>query len=465
MHDQEKTKEQLISELKELREELALFKALGSENIQIVSVLRDFKGIYNSFYKSNPHPMWIYDLETLAFLDVNNAAIKHYGYSQEEFLSMTIKHIRPPEDIPALLNNIAKVTKGLDRAGIWRHIKKDGTLIYVEIISHTMTFAGRRAEIVLAFDITEQKRAEEEIKNTISLLIATLESTADGILVVDRQGKIVSFNQKFLEMWNIPQQIVESRNDNQALSFVLNQLENPQGFMNKVIELYARPENESYDVLEFKDGKVFERYSQPKRTGEVITGRVWSFRNVTERKRAEESLQASEERFRALTESTSDWIWEIDQYGVYSYTSPKVKDLLGYDPEEIIGKKPSDLMPEDETKRISEIFNSIMESRKPFAALENKNLHKDGREVILETSGVPIIDKDGNFTGYRGIDRDITERNKAEESLKASEKELKKRVKDLEEFYNIAVGRELRMKKLKEEIETLKKELGKYKKQ
>ena len=123
-----------------------------------------------------------------------------------------------------------------------------------------------------------------------------------------------------------------------------------------------------------------------------------SFIDITDRKLAEESLRASEERFRSLTESTSDWIWEVDQYGVYTYSSPKVKDLLGYEPNEIIGKSPFDLMPIDELQRISEIANSIIESRMPFAALENTNLHKDGRRVILETSGVPIFDKDGNFS-------------------------------------------------------------------
>jgi PAS domain S-box-containing protein len=107
--------------------------------------------------------MWIYDIKTLAFLDVNDAAVQRYGYSEEEFLSMTIKDIRPPEDIPSLLENIAKVTKGLDIAGTWRHIKKDGTLIHVEIISHTLTFLGKRAEMVLALDITQRKRLENEL--------------------------------------------------------------------------------------------------------------------------------------------------------------------------------------------------------------------------------------------------------------------------------------------------------------
>jgi PAS domain S-box-containing protein len=163
MNDEEKTKQQLLSEVKELREELAFFKTLSAENIPIARILKDFKEIYENFYKANPHPMWIYDLETLAFLDVNDAAVQIYGYSEEEFLSMTIKNIRPPEDIPALLENVAKVTKGLDRAGTWRHLKKDRTLIHVEIISHTLTFMGKRAEMVLAIDISERKRMEDEL--------------------------------------------------------------------------------------------------------------------------------------------------------------------------------------------------------------------------------------------------------------------------------------------------------------
>ena len=172
MNDEKKTKEQLINELREVRKELAVFKALGSEHLQIARVLSDVKEIYENFYKSNPHPMWIYDLETLAFLDVNDAAVRYYGYSKEEFLSMTIKDIRPPEDIPALLSNVAKVTEGLDVAGVWRHIRKDGTLIYVEIISHTLTFAGRPAEIVLALDITERRRMEKEL-----LMLAKISGT------------------------------------------------------------------------------------------------------------------------------------------------------------------------------------------------------------------------------------------------------------------------------------------------
>jgi PAS domain S-box-containing protein len=118
---------------------------------------------YRLLFESNPHPIWVYDLDTLAFLAVNSAAILHYGYSREEFLAMTIRDIRPPEDIPALLKNVSRVNSGIDDAGSWRHSKKDGGIIDVEITSHQLIFAGRNAEIVLSNDITERKRAEAAI--------------------------------------------------------------------------------------------------------------------------------------------------------------------------------------------------------------------------------------------------------------------------------------------------------------
>ncbi len=134
------------------------------------------------------------------------------------------------------------------------------------------------------------------------------------------------------------------------------------------------------------------------------------------------SLRESEEKFRALTESTSDWIWEVDRNGVYTYSSPKVRDLLGYGPEDVIGKTMFDFMSSDEAKRVAKEFKTIWESKKPFAAFQYVTMHKDGRKVVLEKSGVPFFRPPGNLEGYRGIDRDITERNKLEEQLLQAQK-------------------------------------------
>ncbi len=134
-----------------------------------------------------------------------------------------------------------------------------------------------------------------------------------------------------------------------------------------------------------------------------------------------EALRRSEQRFRDLVESSSDWIWEVDAHGVYTYASPMVERLLGYRPEEVVGKSIFDLMPAEEAERIAEEFNAISGERRAFADLENLSVHKDGHLVLLETSGVPIFDGHGRLLGYRGIDRDITERKASEQALSQTE--------------------------------------------
>jgi diguanylate cyclase (GGDEF)-like protein/PAS domain S-box-containing protein len=120
-------------------------------------------------FDSNPLPMWIYDIATLGFLAVNDAAIEQYGYSREEFLAMTIADIRPPEDVPALLANVRRVSDYIDHAGVWRHRRKDDSQIHVEITSHPLTCAGRAAELVIAYDVSARVAAESELCRLLEL--------------------------------------------------------------------------------------------------------------------------------------------------------------------------------------------------------------------------------------------------------------------------------------------------------
>ncbi len=138
---------------------------------------------------------------------------------------------------------------------------------------------------------TEQnERSDREVRSTLSLLTATLDSTADGILVVDSHGAITQFNAQFAQMWRITEQVLASRDDGAAIQFVVDQLVRPELFTAKVDELYAHPDAKSDDTLEFKDGRVFERHSQPQRVDGIIVGRVWSFRDVTDRNRLLDEL-------------------------------------------------------------------------------------------------------------------------------------------------------------------------------
>lgn len=143
--------------------------------------------------------------------------------------------------------------------------------------------------------------------------------------------------------------------------------------------------------------------------------------DITACQKAEKDRRRNEQLFRDLVERSSDWIWEIDEQNNYIYASPQVKNVLGYTPQEIIGKTPFDLMEPDEAARMAEFFGQISSARQPFHLFENANLHKDGHKVTLETSGVPVFDENGTYAGYRGVDRDITERKMVYQALRESQ--------------------------------------------
>ncbi len=153
-------------------------------------------------------------------------------------------------------------------------------------------------------------------------------------------------------------------------------------------------------------------------SGRVLVRADQLEKEVSARQRAHRSLAESEGRFRDLVETTSDWIWAIDARGRYTYSSPKVEELLGYAPEAVIGKTPFDFMPPEEAERVKGLFEEITAKRQPFEGLENTIVSKDGRRVILESSGVPIFDDTAGFVGYRGMDRDVTSRNESAETLR-----------------------------------------------
>jgi PAS domain-containing protein len=184
----------------------------------------------------------------------------------------------------------------------------------------------------------EKKINGEALQQTASLLAAALESTADGLLVIDNSGKITIYNNKFLSMWHIPESLAAKRDDKSLLENVLVQLNDPDGFIEKVNQLYSQPEANSFDVLKFKDGRVFERFSQPQRLGNETVGRVWSFRDVTDRRRAEEEQGWSQDIAERLAQEMAI-IAEIgkvvgstlDTEEIYEKFAAEVRKLIPFD--------------------------------------------------------------------------------------------------------------------------------------
>jgi PAS domain S-box-containing protein len=171
---------------------------------------------------------------------------------------------------------------------------------------------------------------------------------------------------------------------------------------------------------------IFDTYKTPlkDKDGNIYAALGFA-RDITERKKAEQELWESEKRFKDISFSMADWIWEVDEKGVYTYCSDKVQNVLGYSVDEIIGKTPFDFMDHEEAERIKKIFKQIYKQKKPIKDLENWNITRDDRKICLLTNGIPILDENGNITGYRGVDKDITERKRAEEGLQKSEEKVR----------------------------------------
>jgi PAS domain S-box-containing protein len=185
-----------------------------------------------------------------------------------------------------------------------------------------------------------------------------------------------------------------------------------------------KPFNKEYRITRISDGET--RWVHGKgvvtfdENGKVLT-LIGTIHDITERKQTEEALRDSEARLSDIIFNTADWVWEVDSKGVYTYSSPQCYDILGITPEEIIGKTPFDFMPIDEATRIAVIFAEIVANKQPIREMENWNIGIDGEKLCLLTDGLPLFDEDGNITGYRGVDKNITERKLAQEALRDSE--------------------------------------------
>lgn len=170
-------------------------------------------------------------------------------------------------------------------------LRSDGTEFHGEVACSLMDSDGGPSLVASVRPTFHRQEADAELREAMSLLSATLESTADGILVVGIDGKIAGINEQFTRMWGIPRELMATGDDAAVLDYVLGLLSHPESFVDKVNELYAHPTAESHDTLEFLDGRTFERYSRPQRVGNVVVGRVWSFRDVTPRRRAQEQAR------------------------------------------------------------------------------------------------------------------------------------------------------------------------------
>jgi len=368
---------------------------------------------YRTIFLKNPLPNWIYDCETLEFLDVNEAAIKHYGYSEKEFLSLSIKDIRPQEELGSLMNDLARIKHDPDlRQGNWKHRKKNGEIIIVETTAHFIDYNNRKARMVIVNDITEKLTAQEDLRKSEENYRTIMERVSDGFVAINKNWCYTYANKEAGEIMNRPAEELIGKHI---------WTEFPEGIGQPFYKAYHRAmEEQQYIHLEEYYAPFdlwLENHIYPSPGGLSIF-----FRNITGRKKAEEQRDFDRNNLSALINNTHDLMWSVDtdlKLITCNDAFNKVIEMMSGKPlvkgEDILSTQ---FTPEQVERY--KIFYQRALSGETFTIID----HFEGPvQIWTEISFYPIR-QEGAVIGTACFSRNITERKKVEEALRHSELRL-----------------------------------------
>lgn len=375
--------------------------------------------LYKLMFEANPQPMWIYDLETLAFLEVNNSAVQHYGYSHEEFLGMTLRDIRPPEDVDALLDDVVKTDNELNNAGTWRHLKKNGTIIQVLIRSHKLNYQGREARHVMVSDITDLISAQEKISNAELYYRSLIENAPDGIVLVGLTGKITYASPSARRIFGFGP--IEDNMPDPNLFTHPDDLEGVLAVLNEVIKDSSKVLTHTYRFKTRNSGyKWVESTFSNLLHLPSVNSVVINFRDITDR------IHAEADKFRMLNiiENSINEVYVLNADSFkYEYINRCALNNLGFTSHDVTDLFPWDIIPEFSEVEIKNMLNPLIEGETDKLVVETFHKRKDATVYPVEI-WLQLISHSG-YRAFFAVVNDITYRKKAEETLKASEEKFR----------------------------------------
>jgi two-component system, sensor histidine kinase and response regulator len=367
---------------------------------------------FQLLFHNNPLPMWVYDLETLRFLEVNDAAVTHYGYTRDEVLAMRITDIRPPQDLPALEQNLAAERPALEESGTWRHRLKDGRIIEVQIASHLLEWKGRNAALVVAQDVTERKRAEHALRERTTYLDALIEGSPLAILVQDLRGLGRLCNPAFERLFGYKREEVVGVDVDSLIASGDLALEAAEltrrSLAGEASQRTARRRR--------KDGMLVdvELYAVPLWLGGKVIGTYGLYQDISDRRQAEEALRYSEARLRALVASLDDVVFELDADGTYLNVWGN-EALLARPKAELLGRRASQILGEEFMRPFLEAIRRVLGGG-PVEELEySLSVGAGTRWFLARISPIPVAG--GSCRTACLLIRDITKRKQAEAEL------------------------------------------------
>jgi len=363
------------------------------------------------------------------FFYANNAACQSLGYSREELLELSVPDIDPEFPPEAWGPHIAELKQAGNLKFETRHQRKDGTTFPVEVTVSHSEFEGQEYVFAFATDITERKQGEEALRRSEERFRSLVENASEFIVILDENAKITYVSPPIEKVLGYRQEDVLGMNAFERVHpedrpRLIDALARGMGIPGHVetAEYRDRHRDGSWRVMESTGGSLLH--------DPAVRGIVLNTRDITERKRSEQALREREETIRALVETSRDWIWSIDAQGVHTYSNPAIEGILGYRPDDLVGKPSLDLMHDDDRKVVEAGLPGWIAEKRGWRNLEIRWRHREGGYRYLESNAVPILDEAGQLTGFRGVDRDVTDRKQAEEEIRKLNEELEQRVED-----------------------------------
>ncbi|MDO8703717.1 MAG: PAS domain S-box protein [Sulfuricaulis sp.] len=397
---------------------------------------QDSRILLNQVLEHVASAIFVFD-PTGRFTLVNRAGAKITGYAVEELIGRSFSILFAPEILPEVMVQFQRVVAAGETVSNYEVelVRKDGAHRVVNLNGSPLYENGRITSVVgVAEDITGRKQAQQELEFRNTILSTQLETSLDGILVADGEGKMISFNRRFVEIWGIPPEIVGSRSDEAAILSVLDKLVDPEAFLARIKYLYEHQHEKSSQEIALKDGRILERYSVPMFGPDgKYHGRVWYFHDITEHKRLVLMLAGNETRLRTLVQTIPDLIWLKDADGVYLSCNPMLERFFGASEAKIVGKTDYDFVDKEQADFFRENDRKAMTAGKPSINEEWLTFAGDGRRGLYETIKTPMVDEAGKLVGVLGIARDITERKRAEEALRDSRASVDRLFNSMEE--------------------------------
>jgi len=385
-----------------------------TERKRLEQQLVEREELFRAIFEQAPSAIELIDPETLRFVEANPAACRMLGYTHEEFLQLRLVDTQADLNEETLVTAMRQMGESGGISFENRHRCKNGDILDVEINSRMLDLSGKRLLVGVWRDITEHKRARQEIKLKNTILQTQQEVSPDAILVVDENAHIISYNQQFIDLWQLSPQLVSERLDAPVLQTVVEQVAEPEAFLARVQYLYEHRDDKSHEEIPLKDGRIFDRYSAPATGADGrYYGRVWYFRDITERKRAEEDLRI----IAGVFDNSQEGIVITDANNVFLNVNPAFTQITGYTREEVIGKDPKMLSSgrQQDKTYYAKMWQALKQNRTWRGEIWNRR--KSG-EVFTELLSIAAIcDDDGRVRRYVGVFSDIS-------YLKAHEAEL-----------------------------------------